>query len=156
MKERRGQEHDPRCMAGRMTKKERRDWEASAMKECGFVVHFVFDEFHGKPHPLSHLVNFHTHGFLETWGHPDLQIVFPLPERVVMGTLWNFADRVKAGEKFVPGVRYLGIAGEPYEVKLVEAEEAGRKILRVLIPDKHNKLPGDPGVERAFAIQTEV
>ena len=147
---------DPNCAAGRMTARDRRVWEAECLAQFGFWVDYVEDEFAGLPRPRSRMVNYHTHGFVESWGHPDFQIVFPLPVADVMATLHTFAERVKKGDKFTAGQICDEIIEEPYKVKLAAARECGRDVLRILVPDKANKFPGDAGVDPKFAIQAEV
>jgi len=120
-------------------------WQDECMKRDGFYMHFV---------PLPHgYVNAHTHGFKETWGHPDLQVVIPLPQQVMSSIFWNFANRVKKGEAFKAGdlVDKI-ISGHP--VKLIDAKEEGRPILRVLLPDPKWRYPGDTGCTEIYEAQT--
>ncbi len=147
---------DPECAGNHMTPEERRAWEAKCLIESGFWVDYVHDEFTHLPHPLSHLVNYHTHGFSQLWKHPDFQIVLPLSPEQVMPTFHSFADRVRKGERFHAGQVVSEIIREPYKVKLVAARECDRDVLRILVPDKKNRFPGDPGCDPAFAIQGDV
>ena len=139
-----------------MNRKEYRKWEIDALRKSGFYVHSVPDDFKDRPPPLDELSNHHTHGFDETWGHLDFQIVLRLDPRTAHGLFWTLADRVKAGETFEAGKDYDEVAAAPYKVRMVEAQETGRKVLRVLIPDANNRLPGDEGVDPHYAIQTDV
>jgi hypothetical protein len=146
---------DPNCASSHMSKRELRKWHADHLRKHGFYAHFVAEEFADLPHPLSHFVNFHTHGFEETWGHPDFQIVMPIRPETALDLFWIFANRVKAGEKFEVGKRYKEIAAAPYDTLLVKAREAGRDVLRVLLPDAKNRMPGDKGVDPGFDLQTK-
>ena len=143
------------CDGSKMSKRELRKWHSDQLRKCGFYAHFVAEEFAGLPHPLSHLVNYHTHGFDETWGHPDLQIVLPLKPATAMDIFWVLAERVKAGEKFEAGKRYSVVAKAPYDAMFFKAQEAGRDVLRILIPDAKNRMPEDEGVEPLYKFQTE-
>lgn len=39
------------------------------------------------------------------------------------------------------------------DVKVVEFEETGRTVLRVIVPDKNNRFPDEPGCEYPYTIQ---
>lgn len=121
-----------------------RKWEDGCMKKGGFFMHYV-------PLPDGYM-NAHTHGFRETWKHPDFQIVIPLPERVVADIFWNFAHRAKAGEQFKAGdsVEKI-ISGHP--IRLIDAKEEGRPVLRVLLPDPKWRYPGEPDCMPTYEAQ---
>lgn len=112
--------------------------ENEAIKKHGWYVHYVGDD---RDVPTGY--NAHTHGLVEKYGHPDLQIVCPLPSQVAHGTFWNIVDRIAAGEKFKNGDIVGNIAGNGYKVKFVNAWENDRPVLRVIIPDKHHNLDRD-------------
>ena len=42
---------------------------------------------------------------------------------------------------------------EDCDVRLTEFEETGRTVLRVIIPDKHNRFPEDPGCDVRYTPQ---
>jgi len=111
----------------------------------GWIGHYVPERDEDKPGR-----NFHTHGFDETWGHPDFQITMPLEPTVAHALFWILARRVKKGEKFETGIPYEGILGSGFITKFVEAKEDDRIVLRMLIPDKDGRLPGDDGCASAF------
>ena len=46
----------------------------------------------------------------------------------------------------------LGIY-EDCDVRLTEFEETGRMVLRVIIPDKHNRFPEDAGCDVRYTLQ---
>ncbi len=105
-----------------------REWHAQQLVKHGWYTHMTFPEDGGT------YWNIHTHGMSENFNHPDLQLVIGLPEHTTNGILHNFADRIKAGEKFKAGDRVSKIVGK-YDVLLVEREECGRKVLRIILPD---------------------
>lgn len=139
------------CEPG-MTKQEiarRRDEITDeAIREHGFSVHAVVDYDDG-------YYNVHTHGFDVTWGHVDMQIVFPIDPKISHSLLWNFARKIKAGEKFKDGDMVDGIV-TGFKVKLMGAVEDDRHVLRILLPDKNGKFPGDPGCKEGYEKQDKV
>jgi hypothetical protein len=112
-----------------------RDWEEANIREYGWFVHFIVQD---AETPTG--FDAHTHGLRETCGHLDFQIVIPLPEKVAHGILINLADRVKAGEKFVAEQTVADVLANDLLVKLIEATEGGRQVLRVILPDKKGKV----------------
>lgn len=116
-----------------------------------------------KPDWICHLVlpgavpvscNAHTHLLPELYGHPDFQVVVFFGGSQEVGRILNtLGCRVRDGEKFSPGDFVEGIY-EDCRVRLDEVEETGRKVLRVVIPDKNNLFPEDEGVDSNYAIQT--
>lgn len=98
--------------------------------------------------------NAHTHGLSELYGHPDFQVVVFFGGAQEIGRILNtLGCRVRDGEKFSPGDFVEGIY-EDCRVRLDEVEETGRKVLRVVIPDKNNLFPEDEGVDSNYAVQT--
>lgn len=120
-------------------------WEDEHFKKSGFYMHFVSGE---------HFINAHTHGFDRSWGHLDFQLIFPVSQKVVGSIFWSFADRVKAGERFEAGTSVDEII-EDFPVRLSSAKEGGRDVLRVILPDKNGKFPGDEGVDEVFGHQID-
>jgi Domain of unknown function (DUF4262) len=108
-----------------------RKFEADSMREYGFYAHAVADDPEG-----SGMCNVHTHGLTESFKHPDLQIVLPIETTVFMHVLHRAVNMIRTGTRFHCGVDYKGICGGRYPVRFVEAEETGRPILRMILPDK--------------------
>jgi hypothetical protein len=106
------------------------DWHDKQIKEHGWYMHYVID-------------NHHTHHVAESFKHPDFQIVMNMPANVIGGLFTNLVDRVKAGEQFALNQVVEGIAAKDYKVKLVGAEENGRPVLRVIIPEANGNLDED-------------
>lgn len=111
----------------------------------GWYIHYVFDD---APGPI----NAHTHG-LDAFGHPDLQVVLPLPTEVVTAFLTPLVDRVRGGETLEVGRRYPGVVRDS-DVILTRASEGGRDVLRVIFPDDDGNLGREEQAEH-FAIQWE-
>lgn len=90
---------------------------------------------------LPYLCNCHTHG-MEQYNHPDFQLVLNYPNEEIGRILNTFGLRVQAGEKFKDGDLVEGIY-EDCRVRLSEFTECGRKVLRVIVPDRQNRFPED-------------
>lgn len=119
-------------MADRLAKI--KQWEEDSIKKYGFYAHMVFDA----PLPQGYM-NIHTHGFEQSWQHPDIQIVLNLGQQTAMHILHKIADRVRAGEFIKIDQDYPNFVGE-YSARFISAKECGRTVLRLVIPDKHNNL----------------
>lgn len=88
---------------------------------------------------LPYACNAHTHG-MEKYGHQDFQLVLNLGHREIMRILNTLGLRVQAGERFKDGDMVSGIY-EDCDIRLNIYEETGRRVLRVIIPDKFNRFP---------------
>lgn len=95
--------------------------------------------------------NAHTHG-MEKYGHMDFQLVLNLPTEEIARILNTMGLRVQRGERFKVGDIVSGIYAD-CKVRLDEFEECGRKVLRVVIPDKHNLFPEDPDCMDVYKLQ---
>lgn len=95
--------------------------------------------------------NAHTHG-MDKYNHPDFQMVLNAGPSEIMRILNTLGLRVQAGEGFKAGHVVAGIY-EDCNVRLDEYEECGRKVLRVIIPDKHNIYPDDERCMEPYRLQ---
>ncbi len=105
---------------------------------------------------LPAVCNAHTHG-MEAYNHLDFQVVLDFKEKEIHRILNAFALKVQAGQRFAAGDYVAGIYLD-YNVRLDEVEESGRKVLRIIIPDKNNKFPEDitcTGYYRLQALPTK-
>jgi len=84
-----------------------------------------------------------TYGLVKLFGHKEFQLVIKYPKKEILYILNTLGLRVQAGEKFSDGDIITGIY-EDCSVKLVEFEDAGQKVLRVIVPDKYCRFPDDP------------
>jgi hypothetical protein len=122
-------------------------WEREQMKKSGFYAHMVQEE--------DGYLNAHTHGFEETWGHTDVQVVLPIPGKTIMHIFWTLADWIKEGRKFEADKQYEQvIQGLP--VKILWARDGDRPVLRIILPDSQARMPGDYGCDPAFEAQLTV
>lgn len=128
--------------------------EVRSMEECGFYIHHV---------PLSRsqpYINAHTHGVPESWeGQLDFQIVVNIGPESCYQIFWDLVDRTKEGERFKDGDRVHEILKQPvllkevWEGRNLQKGYAGRKVLRILLPDSRvdpATLPGDEGHDPEF------
>lgn len=100
---------------------------------------------------LPYLCNAHTHG-MEQYGHLDFQLVLMLPSEEIGRILNTLGLRVQSGERFHVGDMVSGIY-EDCDIRLDEHEETGRKVLRVIIPDKYNVFPEDSSCMTPYNLQ---
>lgn len=100
---------------------------------------------------LHNLCNAHTHG-MEKYHHPDFQLVLNLPPHEICRILNTLGLMVQNGRRFHNGEYVLGIY-EDCSVRLMEYAECDRKVLRVVIPDKHNTYLEDPVCEEPYSYQ---
>lgn len=108
------------------------------MAMFGWYAHYVPDD-----DQCPGGINYHTHGLIESYGHKDLQIVFPLDMNMCHSIATEVVDKIKAGAKFVPDTFYDEILGNGYKVQFIEAKECDRDVLRILIPDKDHQYKGN-------------
>jgi hypothetical protein len=107
-------------------------WAKKCMKKYGFYTHFVFDkDFENSPSG----VNLHTHGITESCSHPDFQITIPLDPEIANGIFHNLFNRVKGGDVFAAGDIVNDILGNDLKISFIDANECGRHVLRVILPD---------------------
>jgi len=121
------------------------EWEMNCMEKYKFYSHFVAND----PEPYA---NFHTHGIDLSWKHPDFQIVVPMDPKIALDLFWSFVERIKEGERFGAGDVVQKII-KGHDVRLIEAVECGRKVLRIVLPDPQWRFPGDPGCDELYAGQ---
>lgn len=125
-------------------------------KKIDWIVHLVGNGIcgdcgHEERSFLPYACNAHTHG-MEKYGHPDFQLVLAyLPEEICR-VLNTMGLRVQAGERFQAGDMVRGIY-EDCDVRLDEAREDGRSVLRIVVPDKYNRFPEEEGCMDVYRIQ---
>ena len=112
-----------------------------ACDECGAVENSF----------IPYACNAHTHG-MERYNHPDFQLVLNYSHQEIARILNTMGLRVQSGERFKAGDLVEGIY-EDCPVRLDEAQECGRTVLRVVIPDKYNIFPEDERCMDIYRIQ---
>lgn len=121
------------------------------IRGCGFYIHYT------APEGYDDFVNYHTHGLKESRNHKDFQIILPADSEVIYSAttydafvalptnlkaiceiIWNLVAKIDEGEVFEPGMEIY----EPlhnYSIKIVDAIENGKEVLRVLLPDENGE-----------------
>ena len=122
-----------------------RCWEEEMIEKYQWWFHYVVGDASGCP-------NAHTHGVADNFGHMDLQITLPIAQSQIQGVFNAVMDRIKSGDRFVDGQIADHILCEPYKVKFVRAEENGRAVLRIILPDPEGNLDREV-MERVYASQ---
>ncbi len=123
--------------------------EAQNMEEDGWYAHYVTDD----PVPPFG-VNAHTHGFEETFSHPDVQICFPLDTKVIHSIFWRITDFLKEGNRLESGKSYPGLIGNEMEVAFLWATEDDRNVLRAILPDSSGCIDRED-MKEPFGLQFE-
>lgn len=115
--------------------------QKESMEKYGWYCHCITD---GDYTPFG--VNFHTHGFPETFGVPDVQLCIPIDPQDMHRIVWQLAELLRKGMKIGVGdFPDSGIFPKPYVAKFIEVEEGDRKVLRLIVPDKNGGYGGDYG-----------
>jgi len=112
------------------------DFEKTMMEKHGWYAHLVPDP----SFPLG--INCHTHGLDHTFNHRDLQIIFPLNDKILIHLLHNCVDYIKEN-KHIPIEKELTGIIQDYHCKFVRAQECDRDVLRMIVPDKYGNLGFD-------------
>lgn len=100
------------------------------------------------------MINIHTHG-MEKYDHMDFQLVFPAESQLVRHILDTLEARVQNGERFKPGDLVYGLFDDCC-VRLDLVWETRRQVLRLIIPDAHNRFPEEPMCEAPYKYQTQI
>lgn len=98
------------------------------MQEHGFLIDFVF--------PCEDSENqdwdIHTHGLVENFSHPEIQICIGLPQEIAMPIIHSIVSRIKAGEKFTHGQVDWEIAKD-YPTYFIRVNE---NMVRLIVSDR--------------------
>lgn len=122
--------------------------EGLSMNMYGFFTHAVMPCEH---HPDA-VYNVHTHGLEKSNNHKDLQIVLPVDPRSAHKIIWIVVHLIEDGFKCIPGKRTSEVF-EGADVEFMLAEETGRQVIRILLPDENGKLPSDEDCNPAYREQ---
>lgn len=131
-----GHEHGDgeECEACKRGPEAMRIWEDQCMQKHGWYAHFITDE--SPECPFGQ--NMHTHGIPSTFpGAYDVQLCLPqgIPPNAAHGFFVSYVDLLKKGQRFEHGDSSAGIM-KGYDVLFARAEETGRELLRMILPDK--------------------
>jgi hypothetical protein len=98
----------------------------------GWYTHFVIDACGFPNH-----TNIHTHGLEESFNHLDFQICLPIPAKTAHTIFGSAISKIKNGFVYEDGKEYDHLI-EKFSIKTIERTESGRKVLRMIFPDKNN------------------
>ncbi len=88
----------------------------------------------------QYMCDAHTHGMTK-YGHPEFQLVVNYGMQETGRLLNTMGLRVQAGEIFKSGDKVKGLY-EDCDITLLKVPDCeGVKVLRLIIPDKENRLP---------------
>ncbi|WP_145052654.1 DUF4262 domain-containing protein [Paenibacillus xylanexedens] len=120
------------------------------MYESGWYAHAVpaseYDGVHA---------NYHTHGLPESFGHKDFQVVFDVSAKQSHAVINGMIAEIKEGRVYESGKVYDDILRNGFRVKLQEFREGDRPVLRLILCDPNNRLPGEFGCDPAYLIQLD-
>lgn len=102
--------------------------QAENIEKYGFCIHYVSDS------DSPELINAHTHGISSSFDHKDFQIVLNLHPSVVQSIFFNLVESLKSGNRFEHNQKVNEII-RYFQIKLIDAVEDGRQVLRVILPD---------------------
>jgi hypothetical protein len=120
--------------------------EDSMIAEHGWMAHYV-------PDIPGKCINYHTHGMRENYNHMDFQVVFPLDPKLIHTLIAQLHEIVKNGGVIPVETRYDKVLGGGFDVYFQVFQEAGRNVLRMILPDKNNMLPCDKGCDPEYLFQ---
>ena len=110
--------------------------EQEALQKYGWLVHVVESD-----DSTSNNFNAHTHGFVDSYNHPDIQITLTMPPAQIMRIFNVIHYRIKdGGIRFQDGEISDQILANGYKVKFIKKDESGRPVLSVILPDPQGHL----------------
>jgi hypothetical protein len=131
------------CCENGLTTDEVKAKAAGWMVKTGWYAHIVERGDDSSPTGF----NYHTHGIPVTFpGAMDIQIVLPMPGDRCHGVAWSYIEYLRglpAGSKFPEAGQDVDGIIRGYKVRMAGATEGGRKVLRLILPDKNGKYDGD-------------
>ena len=121
-----------------MSKMPYEEWQKMHMEEQGWIAHYVVED------PQSPTgVNIHTHGLKETFGHEDIQIVFPLEPKIATSVLSSAVLLIQNGTHLESGKKYEDVLKSEYQVCFIPAVESGRDVMRMVLPGPDGSIDQD-------------
>lgn len=86
----------------------------------------------------------HTHG-MDKYGHLEFQVVVDYGPKEIGRLLNTMGLRVQQGERFKNGDKVKGLYLDCDVTLWQMSDSNGKDILRLIIPDKENRMPEDSG-----------
>lgn len=118
----------------------------SQKKACETIlIHYVPNDSH-----IGGLTNIHTHGVLENYNHPDLQITLNIPPQLATAVLNGIVDcYIDNGMQLKDGEMNPYLLHEAV-VKTILTKENGREVFRIILPDQNGLFPEDEGCAEGY------
>ena len=98
------------------------------------------------------LVNIHTHG-LDEFGSKELQMVMPYPLQDAGKIINKIGKLIRGGRRFNAGDEIHNFFEGGFPVRLIDARESGRDVLRIILPDGEGRWPDDQLCEPYYKLQ---
>jgi hypothetical protein len=105
-----------------------------ALREHGWYAHFVNGDLE-----YPNQTNYHTHGILEKFQHPDLQICIPIQPALAHSLFHAIVARIQEGFIYEPNKSYDNVLAGGFLVKTIEVKDDNRSLLRIIIPDANGR-----------------
>lgn len=100
---------------------------------------------------LPYICNAYTDGMWR-YHHMEFQLVLNLPPQEIGYILNSLRQQVQAGKVFHAG-DFVPDIYKDCSLRLDEYEIEGKKVLRVIIPDEHQRFPEDKNCSSIFMLQ---
>ena len=114
------------------------DWEERCLIRHGFLIHHVINPDNEGTQGIP-ILDSHTHGVLEKWDHPEIQLIFPpgmLADGCEGALIHAVVDQIREGTKFQEGGEYEKILKGKFRATFIKAGEN----LRLILPDPEGNL----------------
>lgn len=139
--------------ASEVTLKEQRE----LMEKYKFVVHYVMDSYSVESdHQTLSFPSIHTHGLMEHFEHPEIELALPLDQETAMYILHTFVNKLKEGvrvheyEEFKwPELNETRCYCIPVHLPSSTASQG----YRLVIGDMNDLLPGEAGCHELYNLQ---
>lgn len=128
-----------------------REIERAMVDEHGFMIRYVFET---EKSEYDGLANIYTVGLPETQSHPNIQVVLPLPQKIVHGVISSLVHLIKGGQSFKDGDRSFEVLDGMW-VSFKEFENMDQKMIRLMLPDPEGHLPEQDGCDEMYKRQLE-
>ena len=129
------------------------------MEKYKFVVHYVMDsyEIEFEDQTLSY-PSIHTHGLMEHFEYPEIEIALPLDQETAMYIMHTFVNKLKEGvrveeyEEFKwPELNHTRCYCAPVHLPSNTALQG----YRLVIGDMNDLLPGEAGCHKLYNLQLD-
>lgn len=128
------------------------------MEKYKFVVHYVMDTYEVEDDQQTlNFPSIHTHGLVEHFDHPEIELALPLDQETAMYIMHTFVDKLKQGvrvheyEEFKwPELNKTRCYCIPVHLPGSVTSEG----YRLIIGDMNDLLPGEAGCHELYNLQT--